>query len=189
MSGLSEKNKIEKIALIGFRGVGKSTIAKLMGQKLSLKTLSLDEYIEMQEKCSIAEIVKNHDWNHFRDLELHYLRQISDKEESLLLDTGGGILEGHDQTLSQAKQEVLKKYFYNIYIYMDDQQVLERLAQTEGSTHRPALGSGESIAQTLTRRKPWYEQTADLSVDIGSLSFQEAQQRVLEAFQKERDHA
>jgi len=189
MTNVAEKKKTEKIALIGFRGVGKSTLAGHMGRELSLQPVSLDEYIESREKCSIAEMVQAHGWNHFRDLELKYLRELSEKDESTLLDTGGGVLEGHDKTLSQEKKEILEKYFFSIYVYMDDEKILERLEKAERSAHRPVLGGEESIRQILTRRKPWYIESADLSVDISSMSPPDAARKILDALKKVRAYA
>ena len=47
-----------KIVLMGYMASGKSAIGKILAQKLNLQFIDLDDFIEENEKLTIAEIFK-----------------------------------------------------------------------------------------------------------------------------------
>ena len=58
--------KTNSLVLVGFMGVGKTTIAAILGKKLAYKILDSDAEIERLEQTSIAEIFKKGE-SFFRD--------------------------------------------------------------------------------------------------------------------------
>ena len=64
----SKKNLI----LIGMMGSGKSTIGRLLAQKLNLKFLDIDFLIEKKTKMKIAEIFENKGEKAFRKLQKEF---------------------------------------------------------------------------------------------------------------------
>ena len=76
------------VYLIGFMGVGKTTIAKLLAKKLKLPFFDADQIIEQQEKRNIAEIFKKDGELHFRMLETELLKNIS---QNSIIACGGGL--------------------------------------------------------------------------------------------------
>jgi len=79
------------IALIGFRGTGKTTISKLLAKRLDKKLISTDEELAKRAKMSIPKFVKKHGWDKFREIESEVIESISDFDECIF-DTGGGIV-------------------------------------------------------------------------------------------------
>ena len=79
------------LILIGFMGVGKTTVAKILKEKLGLKILDSDAEIEKSEKKTIEEIFKKEE-SFFRDLETKFLLGLQ-KLENTVLSVGGGIIE------------------------------------------------------------------------------------------------
>ena len=57
------------IVLIGYRGAGKSTVANLLASQLQMPQVCLDEEIVRRAGKRIPEIVADHGWEAFRDLE------------------------------------------------------------------------------------------------------------------------
>ena len=81
----SKKN----IVLIGMMGSGKSSIGKILSNKLNLEFIDIDEKIEKKENKTISDIFKNNGENYFRkieeDLSINYL-----KLQNKIISLGGG---------------------------------------------------------------------------------------------------
>ena len=65
-----------KIDLMGYMASGKSAIGKILAQKLNLQFIDLDDFIEENEKLTIAEIFKLKGEIYFRIKEGEYLEKI-----------------------------------------------------------------------------------------------------------------
>ncbi|MDH4200747.1 MAG: shikimate kinase [Spirochaetia bacterium] len=157
------------IAILGFRGAGKSTVSRQLNKVLGMPLYTLDSYIENAEKKNITAIVQDHGWNYFRDLELKYLKSLVDLEKKgMIMDCGGGILEGKDGGFSEEKNEILRKNFICIYLYLPDAKLLTRLTKIKKNHSRPVL-SGE-LEQILQKRKPWFEKIADLTLNTDNMT-------------------
>jgi shikimate kinase len=77
------------IVLIGYRGTGKSTVARLLASRLERELVSTDAEIVKRAQRTIPEIVAQDGWEHFRDLESEICREIAGRDQ-LIIDTGGG---------------------------------------------------------------------------------------------------
>src|SRR3989338_1892140 len=53
------------LVLIGYRGTGKSSVAKLIAEKMHAKLISTDELIVKKAGMSIPKIVERKGWEHF----------------------------------------------------------------------------------------------------------------------------
>lgn len=100
-----EKNT--RIALTGFMGVGKSSVARHLAQMLRSRQVDLDQYIEDNEKRRIAKIIDSDGIHHYRHLETKYLKRFLDESDAKILSLGGGtwtveanreLLKAHDFT-------------------------------------------------------------------------------------------
>lgn len=78
------------VILIGYMASGKSSIGKILANKLNYNFIDLDNYIENKEKASIANIFKSKGEIYFRKLEAMYLKAILEKENQIILSLGGG---------------------------------------------------------------------------------------------------
>ncbi|MDH5774287.1 MAG: shikimate kinase, partial [Nitrospirota bacterium] len=79
------------IILIGYRGTGKSTVAKILGQRLGRQVISTDAEIVKEAGQSIPQIVEQFGWDHFRQLETQMCQKLQD-QTNLVVDTGGGLI-------------------------------------------------------------------------------------------------
>ena len=79
-----------KIVLVGYMGSGKTTIGKLLSNKLKVSFLDLDEVIEQGLEDSISNIFNGKGEIFFRKKEHEYLIDVLSKKEKLILSTGGG---------------------------------------------------------------------------------------------------
>jgi shikimate kinase len=83
-------NKEIRLALTGFMGVGKSSVARHLSGMLRCRRIDLDHVIETAERAKIAEIIDSHGLDHYRSLETKYLKRSLDGEQSRILSLGGG---------------------------------------------------------------------------------------------------
>lgn len=79
-----------KIALTGFMGVGKSSVARHLASMLDCRMLDLDALIERNERMRIAEIIDSGTIENFRAIETTNLRRALVDGESRILSLGGG---------------------------------------------------------------------------------------------------
>lgn len=179
----------DKIALIGFRGCGKSTIARHLHEMWGFRVLSLDKTIEKEQGHSISRIVAEKGWEFFRKVETEQLELAAKIDEPLILDAGGGIVEEADATRSDHKIAVLRENFFCIYLHLSEEKLFERLTRYDkgkrpalpGASESEADGAEEFIAknrEAFTRRKSWYKQAAHAITDISGVPAREAALRV-----------
>lgn len=82
--------KTMKIVLLGYMGSGKSTVGNKLADKLELKFIDLDAYIESHLNTSISEIFAETGEIFFRRKEHHFLKEILEKNENVVVALGGG---------------------------------------------------------------------------------------------------
>ncbi|MCY7376447.1 MAG: hypothetical protein LH472_10805 [Pyrinomonadaceae bacterium] len=80
----------KRIVLTGFMGVGKSTVARFLASLLDSTRIDLDTFIELNEKQTIAEIIKSRGEARFRQIETENLRRILTANEARIIALGGG---------------------------------------------------------------------------------------------------
>ena len=149
------------ISLIGYRGTGKSTVGKIIAERLSLEFQDADSILVAREKMTIANIFESRGENSFRDLESSIASELMTKQEAVIA-WGGGIILRQENRLNikrsnltvwlSASAEVLAKRI------LDDRQSLD---------NRPALSTLlplEEIQMLLQRREPLYRDTADWTI-------------------------
>jgi len=74
------------LVLIGYRGTGKSTVARLLAKKLGMEVVSLDQEIVRHAGRSIPEIVAEHGWPHFRDIESEVTKRVAARDNVIIDD-------------------------------------------------------------------------------------------------------
>ena len=79
-----------KILLVGYMGVGKTTLAKIIAKEVGISCYDLDELIEKSENSTIELIFKNKGEVYFRKKEHQLFKDFLEKEENFILSLGGG---------------------------------------------------------------------------------------------------
>lgn len=143
------------IVLIGYRGTGKSTVAKLLGQKLGRNVVSTDAEVIAKAQLPIPEIVEKFGWDHFRQIETEVCQVLSTQED-LVIDTGGGAI------LKQENVIALNINSVTVWLTAEIPTIASRIG---GDTQRPSLSGTktfvEEIEEILTDRTPKYQAAAD----------------------------
>jgi shikimate kinase len=152
------------LVLIGYRGTGKSTVARLLAEKLGMEVVSLDREIVRRAGRSVREIVAQHGWSQFRDLESAVTRDVSERD-SIIIDAGGGVI------LRRENVESLRRGGKLFWLRASVPVIVARI---EAGTERPPLTPGKSfteeVEEVLRERTPLYEAAADHQIDTDGLS-------------------
>lgn len=82
--------KETKIALTGFMGVGKSSVARHLAHITKSRRMDLDMFIESGENRRIAEIIDSGGLDKYRALETEYLERALTESNARILSLGGG---------------------------------------------------------------------------------------------------
>ena len=83
-------NKDIRIALTGFMGVGKSSVARHLAHILRCRRVDLDFVIEEQHRRKIADIIDTDGLEHYRELETQSLKGFLAESDARILSLGGG---------------------------------------------------------------------------------------------------
>jgi XRE family transcriptional regulator, aerobic/anaerobic benzoate catabolism transcriptional regulator len=84
--------RLERIALIGLRGAGKSTLGAALAARLRVPFIELDRLIEEQSGLTLDLVFDFHGQAGFRRLELQCLEAVLRQHDRFVLATGGGLV-------------------------------------------------------------------------------------------------
>jgi len=157
------------IILIGMRGAGKSNVSRRLAVLTKRPVLSSDTLVEYEnDGKTIAEIVADAqgDWRVFRDLEFAVVQKIA-RMDNVIVDCGGGVIVDLDadgnEVFSERKVAELKRCGTIVWLKGDIDRLVEKV---KNKTERPTLDFTKSTEEVMRRRLPFYEQAADLTIDI-----------------------
>lgn len=86
----SNRKKPLHISLVGFMGVGKTTIAPLISGRLNLPYVDVDQEIERRSGLAIPSLIKRYGEIRFREIESEVLIELLKREEATVISCGGG---------------------------------------------------------------------------------------------------
>ncbi|MDR3738689.1 MAG: shikimate kinase [Terracidiphilus sp.] len=173
MATAPESAPIRRVVLTGFMGSGKSTVGPLLAARLGWRFLDVDNVIEAEAGCTIAELFARHGEPAFRELEHSTIARLA-LSDHLILALGGGAIE-RDSTrdlLLTAPGTLL------VHLEVELATTLARCAGTEGS--RPVLADQANLARRYERRMPLYR-TAHVSIPVDALTPEQVADAVLAA--------
>jgi XRE family aerobic/anaerobic benzoate catabolism transcriptional regulator len=90
--GIESSSRRRRIALIGLRGAGKSTLGAMLAERMACPFVELDKEIEAEAGASLAAIFDLYGQGGFRRLERHCLQRIITQNSRTVIATGGGIV-------------------------------------------------------------------------------------------------
>jgi XRE family aerobic/anaerobic benzoate catabolism transcriptional regulator len=151
------------IALLGFRGAGKSTLGPRLASRLQRPFFELDGLIEAEAGLSLGEIFAVHGERWYRRLELQILRRFLDEHDRAVFATGGGIVTDSDAF------DMLLQRCTSVWLKARPADHLDRVLK-QGDT-RPTAGRAHAMADLralLAEREPLYSR-ADVTIDTSAL--------------------
>ncbi|MCC6140446.1 MAG: shikimate kinase [Nitrospira sp.] len=166
------------IVLTGYRGTGKSTVGKVLAARLGWRLVSTDAEIVRQAGRSVPEIVAQHGWEYFSDLESAVCRDFA-AQDKLVIDTGGGAI------LRQENVAWLKKNGRLFWLTASVETIASRIGC---DTQRPSLTGTKSfveeIEEVLAVRTPKYREAADHLVPTDGCTINQIVDTILSSVQQ-----
>lgn len=142
------------ICLIGMPGSGKSTIGKLLSEKLKYSFFDTDQEIEKREKNKIKNIFSIKGEDYFRSVETQVFNELVEKKK-VVISTGGGLILNNLEKL---------KLSFNIYLYCNIDVLIHRASR---NNLRPLLSQNTPLQMTnlFNERKDIYIKIADITIN------------------------
>lgn len=88
-----EMDQNKTVVLIGFMGVGKTTVGNLLAQKLGWDFIDIDEEIERELAMPVSHIFQTRGENFFRDKEKELILELTHQKRKVLSPGGGAFLQ------------------------------------------------------------------------------------------------
>lgn len=153
------------IYLIGFMGVGKSTVAKMLSDKLDFELIDTDIEIEKRENRSINEIFSQNGEEYFREKEKELIEELS-KKDNMIISCGGGIIKSDVNIVN------MKKSGSVVLLEASPEIIYNRV---KDDNNRPLLVSNpgiEGIKKLMKEREESYNKAFTHKVDASKTPVQ-----------------
>ena len=145
------------IVLVGIMGAGKSTVGKILADRLGMRFIDADQEIERAAGCTITEFFEEYGEVEFRKGEERVISRIL-AGEPCVLATGGGAF------MSEATRLLIKKIATSVWLRVSFEVLAKRL---EKRFDRPLLQTADpqqTLKALIKKRYPIYND-ADFIVD------------------------
>ena len=154
-----------KIFLIGMMYSGKTTIGKLLSQKLNFPLFDLDNEIEKIMGISINEIFKSYGEDRFRLIETAFFKECSKLNNHIFAMGGGAIVNINNHS-------ILKDKGTTFFLDSSSEIIFERFKQDKNKNNRPLLDncSIELIDSLYHKRRARYKSCSKFIIDTDLLT-------------------
>ena len=166
------------IVLIGMRGGGKTTVARLLSKELKKEFVDVDDLIEEREGMKISETVLKRGWEYFRDRESEVVEEVA-KRKDIIISTGGGVIQRPENIAALKENGLL------IFLNTPAEILADRIDHDPGRPHlTEATSTKEEVEIILAERKKLYEAAADEIIQDVGMSLEEKFAEVLKRLEK-----
>jgi XRE family aerobic/anaerobic benzoate catabolism transcriptional regulator len=179
--GDEEAARRNRVALIGLRGAGKSTLGLRLGQELNIPFIELDGEIEKDTGMPLGEIFSLYGQTGYRAIERRSLERVLHEHEQAVLSVGGGVVsekETYDYLLSNC---------YTVWIKAQPEEHMSRVI-AQGDLRAIAGGNQamHDLRQILGAREPLYRK-ADMYLDTSGNSVDESFAKLIAALETKKE--
>ena len=169
------------IFLVGFMGAGKSSVGRVLGQRLNWVFEDLDDRIERREGRTIAAIFRDSGEPEFRRAERAALEHLLDE----LRGAGGRVIALGGGAFVQKQNAALLQAAGVPTVFLDApvEELWKRCCKqsTESGIERPLLRSPEQFRQLYEARRESYSR-ASTTIPTGNRSIDSIATEIVEAF-------
>ncbi len=170
------------LILVGMMGSGKTTMGRALARQSGKSFVDSDEEIQRRTGVTIPHIFDIEGENGFRQRESAVIRDLAERDDTVLATGGGAIL-------AKQNRELLRHNGIVIYLKASVHDLWQR---TRHDRSRPLLQTGDPYAkltELFQQRDPLYREVADIVIQSGKQSAQALMLQVvdeIEAFRKSR---
>jgi shikimate kinase len=168
------------IVMLGYRGTGKSVIAKILSKELRRKLYRIDEMIAQTAGKPIPEIVEKQGWPSFRKLEADIVSRVAMEAQNSIIDCGGGVVLDENNIVH------LKNTGKCVLLTASLSAITGRIKK---DPNRPALEAGLSFEEEqkkiLADRHEKYQSCADFICDTTTRKPGETAHEIIDHFSEQ----
>jgi shikimate kinase len=150
------------VFLIGYRGTGKTTVARALAERLDIDWIDADDEVERRAGKTIAEIFAEDGEPSFREIEAEVVQELSRPLKTVVALGGGAVLR-------EANRAAIRSNGIVIWLKASVDKIANRMATDEMTgSRRPnltAAGGRHEIETVLAAREPIYRECATFEVD------------------------
>jgi len=173
-----EKTRRTRIALIGMRGAGKSTLGARWSEDSSLPFVELDGEIEKDTGMPLAEIFSLYGQAGYRAIEKRTLERVLREYDRLVLSVGGGVVSEKETF------DYLLSHCYTVWIKAKPEEHMSRvMAQGDFRAMKGNHQAMDDLRRILETREPLYRR-ADMCLDTSGVSVDESFAQLKAALQE-----
>jgi len=194
----SDSDDPELVFLIGYRGSGKTTVGRLLAQKMKMRFYDSDRRVEAAAGKSISEIFAEKGESSFRQMEAKIIAKIIVKQKNLAKgkkakssDNSGCVVSlGGGAPMNESSRELFGGHGKCVWLRGEPETLWKRISEDESTkASRPDLtdegGLGE-VESMLALRSSTYDECADLVVDVDELSPEEVCDQIAQWIEESR---
>ena len=166
--GPEQNQRLARVALIGLRGAGKSTLGSRLAAERNVPFIELDQEIEKDTGMPLAEIFSLYGQSGYRAIEKRTLERVLRAGEPAVVSVGGGIVS------EKETYDYLLSHCYTIWLKAQPEEHMARvIAQGDFRAMAGSDRAMEDLRRILESREPLYRK-ADAAVDTSGESVEES---------------
>ena len=167
--------KLKKnIVLVGMMGSGKSSIGKILSNKLNIKFIDIDKIIEEKENMTISKIFEIKGENYFRKIEEDTCLNIL-KLKNKIISLGGG------SYINEKIRKLILKDCISIWLNWRDETIINRI---KNSKKRPLVTNMKisEIKSLISCRSKIYN-TSNFKINCDNLSIYQIANKIINYYE------
>jgi shikimate kinase len=165
------------ITLIGYRGSGKSSVARLLAAKLNLTWIDSDDVIEERSGRSIHDIFSEDGEPEFRRLEHTVIRELTSQDSLVIAAGGGAILAEENRMAMRAAGPV-------VWLQASVANLAKRIQNDDATVDRRPSLTGQAVADeveaVLRSRHSLYADAATMTVNTDGLTLEQVAEEIVQ---------
>lgn len=159
------------IALIGFMGSGKSTVARMIAGLAGMAVIDIDKTVEEKAGLSIAELFDRDGEEAFRMMERAEVQKLW-KVSRAVVSAGGGTL------LNKRNRRTIRSTSVPVWLWADAKTLLARIGDTGTRPLLHGQDPGDRVKSLLDERRFFYASTADFLINTEGKRPEEIAERI-----------
>lgn len=150
----------KNVFLVGFMGVGKTTVARRLARNLRVTAIDVDSYLQRRYGLDASELFEHHGEEGLRALEADALRDCAAMGPAII-SCGEGVVA------LEENRKLLASQGLTVLLESSAEESLERIRSLRT---RPLLARGCNADDLWNQRKPYYDEVAHATVDVAQMS-------------------
>lgn len=176
--GSTARGRARRIALIGLRGAGKSTLGRIIAAQTGVEFVEINDLIRQKAGMSLSELMELYGPEEYRKMEFQLLQDICAEKSEVILALSGGIVE------DSKSLQLLNEACYTIWLKAAPEDYMARV-RAQGDD-RPMTGHPEAmqILHSLLEKRAAAYGAADFQIETSGKNVGESSRELLTLIQQ-----